>query len=193
MDEFIRSLDVPICRDLDREKSWCFDNYSKQINEALKFHCSKAAVSDYLKKQISQMMHQGYVVFGDTPFSTAVRNIYEAMEGVVNGDTGRGRLNNISNGVGFEVFHSHFGHSSCIVENWVNYARKTSLASQSYTCQGVYENLVASLSKSKKTGEWLVYSKFNNAIKFWCIWLHPVNKSTTDEQLIRLINQERTY
>lgn len=189
MDELIRSLDVPICRDLDREQTWCFDEYSEQVNESLDFHCSEAITSDYLKNQISQMIHQGYVLFGDTTFATPVRNIYEVMEGVVNGSYGR-KLRNISNGIGFEVLHSHFGHSSCIIENWGNHAKKTCLANQSFTHEGVYENLISSLSKHIKTGEWLVYSKLDGGIKFWCIWLHPINDTTSDNQLIKVINEQ---
>lgn len=187
IDQLIRSLDVPICRDLMREQSWCYDKYSDQVDEALDFHCDKASTSDYLKTQISQMIHQGYVLFGRNPFATPVRSIYETMGIVVNGADGRGKLKNVSNAVGFEVLHSHFGQSSCIIENWVNYARKTKLVNQSPSHEVVYENLISSLSKPNKTGEWLVYSKTDSGIKFWCIWLHIAG----DDQLIKVINGRR--
>lgn len=187
MDELIRSLDVHICRDLDREQTWCYEEYSDQVNEVLGFHCSEAFTSDYLKNQISQMIHQGYVLFGDTPLATPVRSIYEVMEGIINGAHGRRKLSNISKGVGFDVFHSHFGHSSCIVENWVNHAKRTHLANHSLTHEVVYENLISSLSKRNKTGEWLIYSELDGGIKFWCVWLHPINYATSDNQLIKVI------
>ena len=183
LDNFIRSLDVPILRNVECEKEWCYDNYSDCVTEALAYHCSNSFVSEYLKFQISQIIHQGYVLFGETPFAVPVRVIYEAMERVVKGGDGRGRLKNISNSLETEVLHIHCGQSSCITENWVNHARKTKLTNQAFTQDVVYKSLISSLSKPNKTGEWLVYSKSNNGIKFWCIWLH----SAGDEQLIRII------
>lgn len=186
-DKFIRSLDVQIRRDVERENNWCHEKYAGEVDGALEFHCNKATVSEYLKNQISQMIHQGYVLFGSNLFATPVRSIYETMRNVVNGDNGRGKLKRISNVVGYEVFHTHFAQSSCIIENWVNHARKAKLDHQPFTHEVAYENLISSLSKPDKTGEWLVYSKTESGIKFWCIWLHLAG----DDQLIKVIDGSR--
>ena len=105
MDDFIRSFDVPIVRNIPREKEWSYNTYTNQILEALEFHCAGSSVSDYMKHQISKIMHQGYVVINEIPFSSPVRSIYESMEKIVSEDYCRGVLNNITEHVGFSVLH----------------------------------------------------------------------------------------
>ena len=184
LDKFIKLLDIPIYHDIESEQKWNYDNYAAQIEEALSYHCDNEYVSEYLKKQISQMIHQGYLIICDKPFSTPVRTIYEKMEAIVKGVKGRGKLKNISNILGFDVFHIHFGESSCIIENWVNYTKKTNSCDLSFTKELIYESLISSLSKKNKTGELLVYSKIDGKIKFWCIWFHEAG----DNQLVELIS-----
>jgi hypothetical protein len=100
----------------------------------------------------------------------------------------RGRLKKVSKRVGFEVSHVHFAQSSCIAENWVNHASKTKLAKEALSSEVMYKSLISSLSKKNKTGEWLVFSKTDNGIKFWCIWLHQGG----DNNLINVINSQCT-
>lgn len=186
MDDLIRSLDVPIIRNLSREKEWSYSNYTNQILEALKFHCEGSTVSDYMKHQISRIMHQGYVLINEITFSSPVRSIYESMEKIVSEDIYRGDLKHITEHVGFPVLHAHFAQSSCISENWKNYARQTNLSQQAISVETMYESLISSLDKPKKTGEWIVFSKTDNGIVFWCLWLH----SAGDEKLIEIIKNQ---
>lgn len=171
---------IPIYRDIECEQKWNYDNYVAQIEEAIYYHCNNQFVSKYFKEQISQMIHQNYLIINNKPFSVPVRTIYEAMENVVKGRKSRGKLRNISDVLGFDVFHVHFGQSSFIVKNWINYIKKHN---SSLTKELLYENLISSLSKKDKTGEWLVYSKIDDRIKFWCIWLHE----SGDNELIKII------
>lgn len=186
MDKLIRSMYVPIIRNLEREKNWDHEKYSNQVDEALNHHCKKATVSEYFRNQLSKMIHQGYLCFGDYLFTSPVRSLYETMGAVVEGDEGRGKLTRITKAVGFEVLHIHFAQSSCIIENWVNHARQTALVNQPFTHEVIYENLISSLSKIDKTGEWIVYSKTGGDIKFWCVWLHKAG----DDQLIKIIKEQ---
>ena len=95
----------------------------------------------------------------------------------------RGSLKHISKSLGFDVQHEHFAQSSCIETNWLNQLRKEGSVSKSSKIETVYESLISSLSKKKKTGEWIVYSKNSSGTVFWCIWLHE----SGDEKLIELI------
>jgi len=185
MDRFIRSLDIISPRDIESEKSWSHEQYKEEVEEALSFHCENAGVSAYFKHQLSQLMHQGYILFGETTFSITVRSIYESMELVAKGSPCRGKLRNVSNAVGSEILHIHTGKSSGITENWVNYARKTKLKEKPFTHETVYNNLISSLSKPNRTGEWVVYTKTGSEIKFLCVWLH----NSGDEMLIETINE----
>lgn len=178
-------MTIPIYRDIECEQEWSYDDYTTQIEEALSYYCDNEYVSEYLKKQISQIIHQGYLIIYDKSFATPVRTIYEKMEGIVKGVKGRGKLKNISNVLGFDVFHVHFGESSCIVENWINYEKKTNSYDLSFPKESIYESLISSLSKKDKTGEWLVYSKIDGKIKFWCIWFHE----SGDNELIKIIEE----
>ncbi|WP_345993941.1 hypothetical protein [Sulfurimonas sp. HSL-1716] len=186
MDDLIRSFDVPIIRNLTREREWSYSNYFNQILEAIEFHCEGSPVSDYMKHQISRIMHQGYVLINEIPFSSPVRSIYESMEKIVSEDNCRGVLKNITKQVGFPVLHTHFAQSSCIIENWKNFAHQTNLSQQAFSVETMYESLISSLDKPKKTGEWIVFSKTDNGIVFWCIWLH----SAGDEKLIEIIKNQ---
>lgn len=176
---------IPIFRDIECEQKWNYDNYVAQIEEALSYHFDNEYVSEYLKKQISQMIHQGYLIIYDKSFATPIRTIYEKMEGIVKGGKSRGKLKNISNILGFDIFHVHFGESSCIVVNWINYAKKTNSCDLSFTKKSIYKSLISSISKKDKTGEWLVYSIIDGKIKFWCIWFHE----SGDNELIRIIRE----
>jgi len=182
MDEFIRSLDVPIVRDLEKESEWSYDKNSNQILEATGYHCKGDYISEYMLHQLSKMLYQGY----DLAFSAPIRSVYETMENVSKVGTSRGILNNISKQVGFEVNHIHFAQSSCMTENWVNHARKTRLSEELLSNEVIYKSLVSSLSKKNKTGEWIVFSKADGMIKFWCVWLHKGG----DDQLIEVINSQ---
>lgn len=184
MDELIRSLDAPIVRDLEKESKWSYIKNSNQIREAIDYHCKNDFISEYMLHQLSRLLYQGYIVINDLTFSSPIRSVYEVMEKVSREGTSRGVLKNISNKVGFEVSHVHFAQTSCIIENWVNYARKIKLSEQSLSRENMYKSLFSSLEKPKKTGEWIVFSKTDGVIKFWCIWLHKGK----DENLIDIIN-----
>jgi hypothetical protein len=182
----LSKLIIPIHRDIECEQKWSYDDYATQIEEILSYHCDNEYVSEYFKKQISQMIHQGYLIIYDKSFATPVRTIYEKMEAIVKGMKGRGKLKNISNILGFDVFHAHFGESSCIVENWINYEKKTNSCDLSFSQDALYKSLISSLSKKDKTGEWIVYSEDKGKMKFWCIWLHKAG----DDKLIEIIKSQ---
>lgn len=187
LDNFIKSLDIPISQNILQEEEWSYHNYATKIEEAIEFHCKGSTISNHMKHQISIMMHQGYVSINEIPFASPVRSIFESMESIVTKDYFRGRLNNITLKVGFPVFHAHFAHSSCIIENWKNYVHRTNLAKQTISVETLYESLISSLEKHKKTGEWIVFSKTDNGIVFWCLWLHNAG----DEKLIDIIKNEQ--
>jgi hypothetical protein len=126
MDEFISLLDVPIVRDLKSESKWTFDENSTQILEATSYHCQGDSVSEYMMHQLSRMLYQGHLVVNDLTFSSPIRSVYEVMEKVSKSGVSRGGFNNISKKVGFNVSHAHFAQSSCIIQNWVNHAKKQS-------------------------------------------------------------------
>jgi len=186
IEKLIRSLDVLIVRNHELEDQWSYQNYSVQISEEIQYYCNEASVSEYMKHQISKIMHQGYVVIDTNPFASPVRSIYETMERVIKHDVCRGILKNVSGKVGFEVLHCHFAQSSCIIENWVNHAGRNKLGKQGITAKSMYESLTSSLSKRKKTGEWIVYSKGKGIVRFWCVWLHDAG----DEELIEVIRSQ---
>ncbi|MBB1319937.1 hypothetical protein H5123_20185 [Shewanella sp. SR43-4] len=188
MDELIRSLDVPIIRNIESESKWSYEENSDQILEAINYHCQGNFVSEYMRHQLSRMLYQGYLVINDLTFASPIRSVYEVMEQVCKAGISRGILKNISKKVGFDVNHAHFAQSSCITENWVNHARKTKLASQPLSSEVMYKSLISSLSKKNKTGEWVVYSQAGQEIKFWCIWLHEAG----DDNLINVINSQCT-
>jgi len=180
-----KSLNIPIYRDIECEQIWNYDDYSNQIEEALSFHCNKDFVSQYFKEQISQLIHQGYLLIHDKPIAVPVRTIYEVMENISEGKKEKKSLRNINNNVNFDVLHVHFGQSSFIIENWANYIKRNSV-DLNFTHESAYKSLMLSLSKKDKTGEWIVYSKDKGKIKFWCIWLHNAG----DDNLIEIIKSQ---
>jgi hypothetical protein len=103
MDELIRSLDVPIIRDIEREFKWSYEKNSDQILEAINYHCQGNFVSEYMRHQLSRMLYQGYLVINELAFASPIRSVYEVMEQVSKASTSRGILNNISKRVGFDV------------------------------------------------------------------------------------------
>lgn len=188
MDELIRSLDVPVVRDLEKESQWSYGENSDQVREAIDYHCPTDFVSEYMLHQLSMMLYQGYLVVNCHTFSSPIRSVYEVMEAVSKLGASRGVLKNISKKVGFDVNHAHFSQSSCIAENWLNHARRTKLVEESLSSEVMYKSLISSLSKKNKTGEWVVFSETDSGIKFWCIWLHQAG----DDGLIGVINSQCT-
>jgi hypothetical protein len=188
MDDLIRSLFEPAARNLENESKWSYEDNLDQILEAIKHHCQENSVSEYMLHQLSRMLFQGYIVIGEMIFSSPIRSIYETMEAISQSDDSRGTLKNVSRKVGFNVKHSHFAQSSCIEENWINHARKTKLSTQAPSSEVIYGSLISSLSKEKKTGEWVVFSQSSSGLKFWCIWSHAAG----DENLISVIKSQCT-
>jgi len=140
-----------------------------------------------LKLQLSQLYHQGYVVIENIAVSVPVSSVLSVLENIGSIGNGRGKLRNISNQLGFDVMHTHFGQSSFIVENWANHARRTKLKEKCLDIETMYQSLIESVSNDYKTGEWVVFSKLNGSITVWCLWLHKAG----DEALVREL-QART-
>ncbi|MEG3753581.1 hypothetical protein [Psychromonas arctica] len=178
----IKSLNIPIRRDYDLENSWLYENYVARIDEALEYHCPNSTFSLSMKQQISKLYHQGYVVIENLPVAVPVHAVLRELEIIASSNKGR-KLKKITNGVGFEVLHSHFGQSSFIVENWANYVKNLKLDEQEINVETMYSSLLESVSKPKKTGEWVVYSRLNQTVHFWCLWLHEAG----NEALIKLL------
>ena len=182
--DLIHSLEIPIVRDLELENCWKYNMYSEELERTLSYYSKNSLFSTYLKEQISQLIHQQYLVIVGKTISVPVRSIYTTINEVSRNNVSRRKLKNISKNVGFDVYHIHFGQSSFQIENWANHAKKDNLHSQqNLNTELIYENLISSLSKKNKTGEWIVYSNQNDSIQFWCIWLHKIN----DNKLIDLI------
>ncbi|MGP1832929.1 hypothetical protein ACTTBA_07595 [Shewanella frigidimarina] len=182
VEDIIKSVNVPINRDFALEAIWLYEDYSAKVDEALAYHCPNAMISFQMKQQISKLYHQGYVVIENQPIAVPVLSVFRELEIITSCNKGR-KLKNITKSVGFEVLHSHFGQSSFIVENWVNHAKSTKLKEQKLSIENMYSSLLESVSKSKKTGEWVVYSRLNQTVQFWCLWLHEAG----DEALIKIL------
>ena len=127
VEQIIRSVDIKVRRDLELESVWSYSDYEHTVDEALNHHCPKIVVSDLLKLQLSQLYHQGYVVIENIAVAVPVLSVWSVLESISSVGNGRGKLRNISNQLGFDVMHTHFGQSSFIVENWSNHARRTKL------------------------------------------------------------------
>jgi hypothetical protein len=145
-------------------------------------YCSNAVVSFLMKQQISQLYHQGYVVIENQPIAVPVHSVLRDLEIIASCNKGR-KLKKITANMGFEVLHSYFGQSSFIVENWLNCANKTKLCEQNINIESMYSSLLESVSKPKKTGEWVVYSRLNKKLHFFYLWTHKAG----DEGLINIL------
>ncbi|MEZ8402564.1 hypothetical protein AB4242_11555 [Vibrio splendidus] len=181
----IKSINITPLRDESLEHSWSYESNVAEVNQMLSYNCPDSIFSEMFKVQLSQLLYQRYVVIENEPISVPISSLLQTLRCVEKGTKARGKLNSISDKVGFEVQHVHFGESSFITENWLNHARKTKLGKQPLNIDSMYESLIESRSKPKKTGEWLVYSFQHGVIKFWCLWLHEAG----DDKLVETIRQ----
>ncbi|QDO82389.1 hypothetical protein FM037_02950 [Shewanella psychropiezotolerans] len=183
VEKIIQSVNISPRRDKQLELKWEYIDYAVQVDELLAYYCLEAVFCDLIKVQVSQLIHQGYVLIEGSPISVPLSALMNTLESIASGDKTERKLRHISKKIGFDIQHAHFSESSFIVENWLNYARNTNLGKQPVTFENMYNSLIESTSKPNKTGEWVVYSNQKGFTKFWCLWLHQAGDDTLVENI----------
>jgi hypothetical protein len=182
-DDLISSITCHIQRDLDRENKIDWEYSLGCVDEALSHHCPNAKATSLFRHQLAFIHAMGYGVIEGVPIPCNFRKVTDSIEQIKLSSKHR-RLRNVSSRVGFRVDHIHFGQTGFIEKNWENQARKSGTANFS-DASDAYRSLIDSLSKERKTGEWIVYSTPNDQLLLWCLWLHELS----DEGLSDVITE----
>lgn len=177
------------------------------VKEALHHHCKGHQYSNVIKTQLINIYGNGFVEICGHKHPYEPHNIFWRMEDVINNRAIHKPFKK-KNSLLFnkEIYHTHHSQSFYSMYNCIRYFkdkyrddhdvynRLKKLKQEHPEVANImpvfaHEVLLESISWSKKTGEWVVYQKCGNKIRFLCLYIHDY-EDKNDEQLFSLIKEE---
>lgn len=203
-----RNLDVFRYTNL-KSQDFDRDEHEKTVREELQYHCKGHEYSRVLKNQLIDLHGNGFITICGLRHPYELKDIYWSIEDVINNKAThlpfkheRSYMKNKN------IYHAHhsqvfYSMANCIRyfkmmykkdEDVLRHLRKLQLEYPKVeNIMPVFANLVLmeSLLWNKKTGEWLVYEKVGERIKFLCLYIHDdEDNKKGDPGLFSLIEEE---
>lgn len=185
------------------------DVCEKNVIEALKYHCNGHQYSNVLKDQLIALHGKGFVTICGFKHPYNLKDIYWRMEDVINNRSPhKPFLKKKSFLYNRNIYHTHHSQTFYSMVNCIRYF-KNKYANDEDVWRHLREFqlefpkienimlafantvLMESLSWPKKTGEWLVYEKHGERIKFLCMYIHDYGDKN-DKRLFSLVKEEIT-
>jgi hypothetical protein len=181
--------------------------YDKQVTEELDHHTKQHSYSALFKNQIIDLYGQGFVNICGLKHPYEFPDISNIIDGIVQGRVKPKPFNRKSSCLyGKDIYHSHHSQSFYIEKNQSIYFQRKykndeQIIKELKKIQKerpeiknavpilMTRNLLESINRRDKTGEWIVYQKKNDKIHFLCLHVHDneENRIDNDSHLFSII------